>query len=96
MANEQNLTPFSSTYQPAPEKKRVPKYKTRLKKFIIDNIDIVNEQMKKGNHKFWEIAFERGYGKEKENIDHLIKVDKTILEIIAEQLTKKNEVQKTD
>ncbi len=61
---------FTKDKQPDPSKKRVPKYKTRLKKFIMDNINVVNEKMKQGNSKFWEIAFERGYGKEKENIEH--------------------------
>jgi len=60
---------FTSENQPDPIKKRVPKYKTKLKRFIIENIDVIAEQMKKGNYKFWEIAFERGYGKEKMSLD---------------------------
>jgi len=88
--NEENLSKayrFSSTNQPAPEKKRVPKYKTRLKKFILENIDVVNEKMKDGNPAFWNIAFERAYGKEKQEIDN--KLSGSIV-IIPEEILEKD------
>jgi hypothetical protein len=74
---------FSSTNQPDPQKKRVPKYKTRLKKYIIDNIEVVNEKLRDGNPAFWNMAFERAYGKEVEKIEQTSKV----LNIDYSQLT---------
>ena len=43
---------FSKTNQPDPEKKRVPKTKTRLKKMVRDHLDKFEEQLKKGNAQF--------------------------------------------
>lgn len=85
----ENLKPnvFSKDNQPTPEAKSKPKYKTQLKRFIEDNIGIVKEQMLKGNSKFWDIAFERGYGKVKDKIEHSGKIDFTdIKQMIKDNL----------
>jgi hypothetical protein len=88
-------TRFSSTNQPDPEKKRVPKYKTRLKKFFNDNLPVVEEQMKKGNSQFWNYCKEWAYGKEVEIVEMNIS-DKTIIQILVDELKQKgdNEVSK--
>lgn len=62
-------TQFSSTNQPLNEKKRVPKYKTWLKRIIRDNQIAFEEKIKKGDYHFWQIAFERAYGKETQPLD---------------------------
>jgi len=87
---------FTSDNQPAPERKRVPKYKTRFKKFILDNIDIVEEKMRDGNYNFWQLAFERAYGKEKEQIEHSGGIEQKADSDITEKINKLLELREKD
>jgi hypothetical protein len=93
-------TQFTSTNQPNPERKRVPKLKSRLRHLLSENYnDISNaiiKECKNGSIKHIEFLRDWLYGKVKDEVDHTLRVDKTILEVIADQLTNKNEVQKTN
>jgi len=81
MKNDPNIsdkghdTRFSKTNQPPNESKRVPKYKTWLKKVIRDNKEAFEEKIKDGDMRAWALAFERGYGKETEHVNTDNKID---------------------
>ena len=67
-------TRFSSTNQPDPAKKRVPKYKTRLRKFFLEEgidklIQIARGDDNRSVLKALEDIKEWVYGKEKDIID---------------------------
>ena len=67
--NVGKATQFSSTNQPPPEKKRVKKYKLKLKEYFNNNLPIIEEQMKKGNFQFWQACKEWVYGKETDKVE---------------------------
>lgn len=52
-------TRFSSDNQPSPEKKRVPKIKSLIKKSIREHYDAFDEKMAKGDYQFWKVAIEQ-------------------------------------
>lgn len=59
--NNENLSKeyrFSSTNQPPPESKRVPKIKTLIKKTIRENFDVFKDKIKDGNDRFWKIGMD--------------------------------------
>jgi len=65
---------FSSVNQPDPSKKRVPKMKTRLKRYIEANLDDMIEAMikeaKEGNVTAFDKILDRAYGKVTDKIEH--------------------------
>ena len=72
---------FSKDNQPPNESKRVPKWKTRIKKALKENMDDVIEaqveQWKKGDLRHLQFIKEWLYGKDKEQIEQSgkIKID---------------------
>jgi len=93
-------TQFSKDNQPAPEKKRVPKLKAQLKRDLAKNYKEISKKIidrsKDGSIKHIEFVRDWLYGKVTDKLDATVKADKTILEIIAEQLNKNNEIQRND
>ena len=85
MANEQNLKPFSSTYQPDPKSLRKLKLKSWLRKIAMENKEIFEQKIKEGNYSFWKEALDRGFGKVKETTE-IIKPEP--LNIIYTPMTK--------
>lgn len=63
---------FSSTNQPDPSKRRVPRWKTRFITMLNDpkNLKAFEDQIGKGNVKAWALLFERVCGKVKDKIEH--------------------------
>lgn len=81
---------FSSTNQPDPAKKRVPKWKTRFIKMLNDpkNLQAFEEQIGKGNVKAWALLFERACGKVKDKIEHSGKVETTNINSVIDDIRK--------
>lgn len=65
---------FSSTYQPPNKNKRVPKFKARLKKLLMENYDEISQAIikdcKKGSIKHIEFVRDWLYGKVKDEVKH--------------------------
>jgi hypothetical protein len=79
IAEAGKATQFTSEKQPPNEKKRVPKYKTKLKKYFIDKgIDKIIEIADNGNLKAIEDIKEWVFGKEEQKIEHSGKIDNNI------------------
>jgi len=64
---------FTSTNQPDPKKKRVPKTKTRIKQMVKKHLEKFEEQLEKGNPAFWKMAMDHTVEKPKTKIDQKIK-----------------------
>jgi hypothetical protein len=59
---------FTSENQPDPEKKKVPKLKTRMRKLVEENFDKYKEMIESKYWPAWKEAIDRGYGKTTDNI----------------------------
>ena len=97
--NDENLRPnrFSSTNQPPPESKRVPKIKTLIKKTIRENFDVFKGKIKDGNDKFWKIGMDEISekvnkheikGKLETKIEDKEIIKKELIDILKEELNK--------
>jgi hypothetical protein len=86
-------TQFTSTNQPSPEKKRVKKYKLWSKKTLLKHLPALEKELEKGNVKAFEVVKEWGYGKEVDKVE-VNSTNKTIIEILVEELSKNNEIPK--
>jgi hypothetical protein len=100
--NPPKETQFTSENQPSPEKKRVKHYKTRLKKFFIEKgidklikIAEMGDINKSVTLRAIEDVKEWVYGKEVDKVE-VNSTNKTIIEILVEELSKNNEIPKDD
>lgn len=95
-------TQFTSENQPDPIKKRVPKYKKKLKEYFINKgidklIEIADSKTQSMGAplKAIEDIKEWVYGKEEQKISGRID-NKTIVQILVEELSKKDEIHEND
>ena len=82
--NDENLSKeyrFSSTNQPDPKLKLVPKWKTQFKKMLnkTKNLQAFEKQLEKGNIKAWDLALNRIHGSVKSRLDLTSKGEKVNL-----------------